>query len=217
MSLIYRKFPEKGISETKTCQAQTKAPHTHKIHPLIATANLHITNIYQMKRYSLRDGLSQLKMGIWGDLPAKSAYFSLLAVKEISSEGFIRQCLTRAIQPACSKQHRSFLVLSECFKRNWIPQLWLYVAGLILELETICLERDSAVGIMKLLRQRGLCWTTGLVTKELWKADLGRCQIGFQNPPICSSKYAGAEILWVILVLLQHKEILILDRGPVTL
>lgn len=170
-----------------------------------------------MERDSLRGGLSQLKMDIWGDLPAKSAHSSPLAVKEISGDGFIPQCLTQAIRPACSEQHRSFLVLSECFKRNWIPQLWLYVPGLILELETICLEWDSAVGIMKLLRQRGVCWTTGLVTKELWKADLGRCQIGFQNPPICSSKYAGAEILWVILILLQHKEILILDRDPLTL
>lgn len=170
-----------------------------------------------MARYDLRDGLSQLQMGIWGELPAKSAHSSLLAVKEISGDGFIPQCLIQAIWPACSKQHRSFLVLSECFKRNWIPWLWLYVTGLFLELETICLEWDSTIGIMKLLRQRGVCWTTGLVTKELWKADLGRCQIGFQNPPICSSKYAGAEILWVILVLLQHKEILILDREPLTL
>lgn len=88
-----------------------------------------------MERDNLRDDLSQLKMGIWGDLPAKCAHSSLLAVKEISGDGFIPQCLTRAVWPACSKQHRSFLVLSECFKRNWIPWLWLYVTGLILELE----------------------------------------------------------------------------------
>lgn len=170
-----------------------------------------------MERDNLRDDLSRLKMGIWGDLPAKCAHSSLLAVKEISGDGFIPQCLTRAVWPACSKQHRSFLVLSECFKRNWIPWLWLYVTGLILELEKKNLEWDSAVRIMKLLRQRGVCWTTALVTKELWKADLGRCQIGFQNPPIYSAKYAGAEIFWVILVPLQHKEILILDRDPLTL
>ena len=166
---------------------------------------------------NLSDDLSQLKIGIWGDLPAKSAHFSFLTVRKISGDWFILQCLTWDICPACFKQLWSFSVLSEYFKRNWISWLSLYVTRLILELEAICFKRDSAIVIMKLLRQQEVFWTTGLVTKEFWKADLGRCQIGFENPAVYSSGYAGAEVLWVIPVLLQHKEILTLDSNHRTL
>lgn len=117
-----------------------------------------------------------------------------VTVKEISGDWFIPQCPTWDICPACFKQLGSFSALSECSKRNWNSCLLLYVTRLILELETIRSKWDSAMVITTLLRQQEAFWTTGLVMKEFWKADLGWCQIGFENPTIYSSKYAAAEI-----------------------
>lgn len=131
-----------------------------------------------MERDNLRDDLSQLKMGIWGDLPAKCAHSSLLAVKEISGDGFIPQCLTRAVWPAGSKQHRSFLVISECFKRNWIPWLWLYVTGLILELE------KNLLGV----RQRRQNYETTRSVLDNWFGHKGALKGRFRPMPNRLSK-----------------------------
>jgi len=113
-----------------------------------------------------------------------------------------------------SNNSEAFSVLSE-YLRSWISWFSLYVPRLILELAAICFEWGSALVITKLLRQQEVFWTTGLVTKEFWKADWGRCQIGFENPTIYSSEYAGAEIFMSNPC--STSEILTLDSDYLTL